>query len=190
MASAASSIFGPDRDLPLFRDLPVERGPVETASIAVVTGLARDDEESAEDYRALLEIMRARELDLVCANPDRVVHVGDRLLPCAGAIGDLYEELGGRVIWAGKPYAPIYELALRKATALRGAAIDKTRVLMIGNSLKTDIAGAGAFGIDAMFIARGIHRDEMTGEDDARAVADLFRGAGVTAIGAMTALGW
>jgi HAD superfamily hydrolase (TIGR01459 family) len=182
--------IGPDRDLSLFRELAVARGPVATASIAVVTGLVRDDEESAEDYRPVLQAMKARALDLVCANPDRVVHVGDRLLPCAGVIGDLYEELGGVVVWAGKPYAPIYDMALKKAGVLRAAPAPKGRVLMIGDSLKTDIAGATDYGIDALFIARGIHRESMTGADDAAAVAKLFRDANVRAIGAMTALAW
>jgi HAD superfamily hydrolase (TIGR01459 family) len=182
--------IGPPRDLSLFRDLPVERGPLETASIAVVTGLVRDEEETAEDYLAMLQQMRGRSLDLVCANPDRVVHVGDRLLPCAGVIGDLYDELGGKVIWAGKPYAPIYDMALAHASALRGAAVDKARVLMIGDSLKTDLAGARDYGIDALFIARGIHRDDMTGDEDTAAIATLLRAGDATAVGAMTALSW
>lgn len=179
-----SGVFhiGPDRDLSLFRDLPMERGPLETASIAVVTGLVHDERETAEDYRSILRQMRARSLDLVCANPDRVVHVGDRLLPCAGVIGDLYEELGGAVIWAGKPYAPIYEMALAKARALRGADIDRAKILMIGDSAKTDLAGASAFGIDALFISHGIHRDGLS---DVASITATIRAAGADAVGAM-----
>ncbi|MBN9062568.1 MAG: TIGR01459 family HAD-type hydrolase [Rhizobiales bacterium] len=179
--------IGPDRDLSLFADLPTARAPMETASVAVVTGLVREETESAEDYLPQLQQMRARYLDLVCANPDRVVHVGDRLLPCAGAIGDLYEELGGVVLWAGKPHAPIYDMALAKARALRGADIDKARILMIGDSVRTDLAGATAYGLDALFVSRGIHRD---GADDNEAAALMLREAGADAIGVTPFLRW
>ena len=189
----AGGVFhiGPDRDLSLFRDLPMERGPLETASVAVVTGLVHDDRETAQDYLPILQAMRRRYLDLVCANPDRVVHVGDRLLPCAGAIGDLYDELGGVVIWAGKPYAPIYDMALAKARALRGDDIDRARILMIGDSVKTDLPGANRFGVDALLISHGIHRDRFgAGADLARTITRLIHEAGADAIGAMPDLRW
>lgn len=189
LAAHEGGVFhiGPDRDLSLFADLQAERAPMETAGVAVVTGLWHDDVETAEDYRPLLQKMRARSLDLVCANPDRVVHVGDKLLPCAGAIADIYAEIGGVVLWAGKPYAPIYDLALAEAGTLRGGAIDKARILMIGDSVRTDLAGAKAYGLDALFIARGVHRD---GAGDAQAVARLLREAGAEAIAHAPFLRW
>ncbi|WP_342360535.1 TIGR01459 family HAD-type hydrolase [Terrarubrum flagellatum] len=180
--------IGPDRDLSLFHDLPVDRAPIERASVAVVTGLIHEEREQAEDYRAVLERLKARRLTLICANPDRVVHVGDHLVPCAGVVADLYEEMAGKVIWAGKPYAPIYEMALNKACELSGAA-DKSRILMIGDSVRTDLAGANQFGVDALFVSRGVHRDHFGDEGDVSATTTaLLADAGARAIGAMPAL--
>lgn len=181
--------IGPDRHQPLLAGAQVRSAPLESASVAVVTGLHDEARETAENYRPMMEKLLAHGLTLICANPDRAVHVGERLLPCAGVIGDLYEEMGGKVVWAGKPYPPIYELALAEATRLRGAAT-KERVLMIGDSVKTDLAGAKSFGVDALFIAQGIHREHFGGEADEEKLGELLRRNGVAAIGAMDGLRW
>ena len=107
--------IGPERDRSTFENLPVQRVPLDQAALAVVTGLVHDTRETAEDYREILSQCLTRGLPLICANPDRVVHVGALLLPCAGAIADVYEAMGGTVVWAGKPYRPIYKRALQTA---------------------------------------------------------------------------
>ena len=99
----------------------------------------------------------------MCANPDLVVHRGAELIYCAGALAQAYEALGGETVYAGKPYPPIYEAALARIAALRGEAIPRARVLAIGDALRTDLAGAAAMGLDALFVADGIHRDELYG---------------------------
>lgn len=183
--------IGPERDKATFDNLPISRVPLENASLAVVTGLLDDRNETAENYRAVLEQCLARELTLICANPDRVVHVGAQLLPCAGVIADLYEQIGGRVVWAGKPYRPIYERALAMVENLRGAPADKGRIAMIGDSLKTDIAGARHFGIDAIFIAQGIHRDAMArGGDELKMIEAFVAREQADIVAAMPALAW
>ena len=121
--------------------------------------------------------MRARRLPLICANPDVVVERGDRLVYCAGAIADLYGEIGGEVIYAGKPYRPIYQQALAKAAALRGAEAPLSRVLAIGDSLRTDLKGAADLGVDCLFVTSGIHAEELGGRDD----PDLLTLAGLFA---------
>ncbi|MGL5733742.1 MAG: TIGR01459 family HAD-type hydrolase, partial [Beijerinckiaceae bacterium] len=148
MTARGGDVFhiGPERDRSVFENLPVTRVPLADAAMVVVTGLVHDSHETAENYRAVLQDCLARDLVLICANPDRVVHVGTQLLPCAGVIADLYESMGGTVVWAGKPYRPIYERALQTAKRLRGAAVAKSRIVMIGDSLKTDVAGARRFG--------------------------------------------
>ena len=88
-------------------------------------------------------------------NPDRIVHHMGEVMVCAGALADAYEALGGCVIWYGKPYPAIYEHALRL-----GGNPAKDAVLAIGDGLQTDMAGAAAFGIDAVFVAGGIHAGE------------------------------
>jgi HAD superfamily hydrolase (TIGR01459 family) len=105
--------------------------------------------------------MRERNLLMICANPDMVVERGDLLVPCAGALAAAYQEVGGRVFYAGKPHRPVYEAALALAAKLCGEAVAQNRVLAIGDAMRTDIAGAAAFGIDSLLVARGIHAIEL-----------------------------
>jgi HAD superfamily hydrolase (TIGR01459 family) len=135
-----------------------------------------DETESAENYRAMLLQARERKLTLVCANPDIVVERGDRLIYCAGAVAELYLELGGEAIFYGKPHRPIYERALALAAERRGHAVQSGRVLAIGDSVRTDLAGAHGFGIDCLFVTRGIHAEEFEGIDqlDPGSVMELF----------------
>lgn len=158
--------IGPKRDLATFEGLDVHFAPVESADYVICTGLFHEDTETPDDYRPLLDAMRARDLFMVCGNPDVVVERGDTLLYCAGAIADLYVKMGGEVLYAGKPYAPIYDLALQLAQDARGKPVDRKRVLAIGDSVRTDFAGAAAYGIDCMFVTAGIHAAEFGGRDD------------------------
>jgi HAD superfamily hydrolase (TIGR01459 family) len=170
-------IIGPERrDRAFFAAVGAPSVPVADADAIACTGLVDDRNETAEHYRPLLAAAVARGLHLVCANPDLVVHVGDDLLPCAGAIGALYEELGGEVFWAGKPFPVAYETAMESAAAIRGGALAPDHVLVIGDSMRTDLAGAARAGVDALFIASGIHRDEVMveGRIDQRRLGRLF----------------
>ena len=112
--------LGPERDLSIFAGLDVTFAKLETADYVVCSGLFDDTTETPESYRDMLTAMRERSLFMVCANPDVVVERGDTLVYCAGALADAYKALGGEVLYCGKPHAPIYEVALEKAAALRG----------------------------------------------------------------------
>jgi ribonucleotide monophosphatase NagD (HAD superfamily) len=149
-------------------------GPERDSSIC--TGLFDDETESAEDYRAMLLQAREHKLPLVCANPDIVVERGDRLIYCAGAVAELYRELGGEAIFYGKPHRPIYERAMALAAERRGQPTSLDRVLAIGDSVRTDLTGALGFGIDCLFLTRGIHSEEFEGIDqlDPASVKELF----------------
>ena len=168
--------IGPERDYSIYRGLDASLAPLEKADYIVCTGLFDDETESAENYRAMLLQARERKLTLVCANPDIVVERGDRLIYCAGAVAELYLELGGEAIFYGKPHRPIYERALALATERRGHAVQSDRVLAIGDSVRTDLAGAQGFGIDCLFVTRGIHAEEFEGIDqlDPGSVMELF----------------
>src|ERR1700723_2099817 len=168
--------IGPERDSSIYRGLDATLAPLEQADYIVCTGLFDDETESAENYRAMMLQARARQLTLVCANPDIVVERGDRLIYCAGAVAELYRELGGEVIFYGKPHRPIYERAMVLATERRGHAVPLDRVLAIGDSVRTDLAGARGFGIDCLFVTRGIHAEDFEGLDqlDPAAVKELF----------------
>ena len=169
--------IGAPRDMPLFKAVAVRTGrepdlvPLEQADYAVCTGIL-DEEREPQISDPELAIMRARNMALICANPDIVVHVGDALLWCAGALARCYAQLGGEVIMAGKPHAIVYETAMRKAEALRGTAIERSRVLAIGDGFFTDIAGAAGQQIDALFITGGVHRDALHPQVTASGVAD------------------
>lgn len=168
--------LGPERDNSIHRGLDAVIGPLEQADYIICTGLFDDETESAEDYRAMMLQARERKLPLICANPDIVVERGDRLIYCAGAIAELYRELGGEVIFYGKPHRPIYERAMALAAERRGHAAHLNQVLAIGDSVRTDLAGAHGFGIDLLFVTRGIHSEEFEGIDqlDPASVKELF----------------
>src|SRR3954465_2037125 len=168
--------IGPERDSSLHRGLDMVLAPLEQADYIVCTGLFDDETESAEDYRTLMLQARDRNLTLICANPDIVVERGDRLIYCAGAIAELYRELGGEVIFYGKPHRPIYERAMALAGERQGHQIDRKKVLAIGDSVRTDLTGAREFGIDCLFVTRGIHAEEFEGLDqlDPASVLELF----------------
>jgi HAD superfamily hydrolase (TIGR01459 family) len=168
--------IGPERDNSIYRGLDAMPVPLEQAGYIVCTGLFDDESESAEDYREMMLQARERKLTLICANPDIVVERGDRLIYCAGAIAELYRELGGEVIFYGKPHRPIYERAMELAAERRGEAIQPNRVLAIGDSVRTDLAGAHNFGIDCLFVTRGIHAEDFEGIDqlDPASVKELF----------------
>jgi HAD superfamily hydrolase (TIGR01459 family) len=168
--------IGPERDNSIHRGLNPVLAPLEQADYIVCTGLFDDETESAEDYRAMMLQARDRKLTLVCANPDIVVERGDRLIYCAGAIAELYRELGGEVIFYGKPHRPIYERAMELAAKRHHRPISLDRVLAIGDSVRTDVAGAHGFGIDCLFVTRGIHAEEFEGIDqlDPVSVKQLF----------------
>jgi HAD superfamily hydrolase (TIGR01459 family) len=184
--------LGPERDLPTYDGLNVEVVPVERADFVVCSGLFDDTKEKPEDYDPLIDTMRARGLLMVCANPDVVVERGDHLVYCAGAIADLYAHSGGDVIYAGKPYRPIYEQAIARAQALRGRAVDHARVMAIGDSVRTDLKGAAAFNIDSLFVTAGIHAHELGGRDepDPAALRDILTAAGVSPTAVMRRLEW
>jgi HAD superfamily hydrolase (TIGR01459 family) len=153
--------IGPgDYDKPLWEGLGLVETTLADARFIGISGLNRDDETPA-DYAAILREAKSRDLELLCANPDIVVQFGDKLIWCAGAVARDYEAMGGRVVMAGKPYAPIYELAYKELTTLAQRDIDKSRILAIGDGLATDIAGANAQGLDCAFIASGMHGEAL-----------------------------
>ena len=104
-----------------------------------------------------LKIALDKDLPMICSNPDLVVNIGDEQYECAGTFAAMYEEMGGRVVYHGKPHAPVYE----RCHALLGHG-DKSKILAIGDAFHTDIAGANGFGIDSLLNLTGIHWDEVT----------------------------
>jgi len=179
--------LGPSKDDPLFAGLDIDFRPVGEAEFIICTGLMDDHRETPEDYRALLSDARERDLPMICANPDIVVNWGGRLIWCAGALAEIYKELGGEVIYGGKPHAPIYDLAFATIEDRRGPT-DRRRILSVGDGLKTDILGANNQGLDALFIAGdgGVHE----GANDAASVSALLSAERLSVVAVAEALTW
>lgn len=193
--------LGPPRDLPLFetaarRGASPPRVDIADADYVVCSGLG-SDRDQPETYDPVLARMKARELPLICANPDIVVHTGDALVWCAGALAERYAAIGGPVTLIGKPHPLIYDAARAEAGRARGRETPNARILAIGDGMFTDILGADREGIDAILITSGIHRDRIgtagpNGEFtvEPAAYAELAREAGVVPAGHMPNLVW
>ncbi|HEY7231593.1 MAG TPA: TIGR01459 family HAD-type hydrolase [Pseudolabrys sp.] len=184
--------LGPDRDRSIFAGFEAHFAPLETADYVVCTGLEDDDIETPEDYRSRLEIMLSRKLFMVCGNPDVVVERGSTLVYCAGAIADLYATMGGEVLYAGKPYRPIYDVALTKAEEAIGRKVSHEQILAIGDSVRTDLKGARTAGIDFLFVTSGIHAEELGSREhpDTGALTATFVAAGGMPKAIMRELKW
>lgn len=182
--------LGPDKDDTLFEATGAKYVPLDAAEFILCTGLFDDLNETPEDYRDMLASAAARGLPMICANPDRVVKFGDRMMYCAGSLADLYEELGGETIFCGKPHSPIYAACRAQLTA---AGADNPRILAIGDGLQTDILGANNEGIDVAFVADGIFAEQSrgpTGRIDGARLGALLGEHDVTANYALDGLKW
>ena len=174
--------LGPERDNGIYEGLNIETTDVDHAQIVMCSGPYDDETEGPDDYTELLAKMRARNLTMICANPDWQVQRGGKLVYCAGALANAYEKIGGDVVYYGKPKTEIYDYV---RAAMKGAS----KPLAIGDGMHTDIKGANAAGIDALFIADGVHGEDVR-ELTERHMAELFASAGVQAKAAMRALVW
>jgi len=164
--------IGPERDRTVWEGLPAREVQLTSAEFILCTGLFDDERETPDDYAETLKTAHEAGLRMICANPDIQVHRGSKLIWCAGALAAAYEKLGGEVLYFGKPHPPVYDAALKRLAEIRGAALDPTRILAIGDGMRTDILGANRTGLDALFITAGIH-GELFAEDDADVSAIL-----------------
>jgi HAD superfamily hydrolase (TIGR01459 family) len=187
-------MLGPPRDAPLYEGLGLAfTEAIEDAAFISCTGPFHEEAETPEDYRERLLIARSRDLEMICANPDRMVQKGDRLVYCAGALAELYESMGGRSVMAGKPHAPIYRQALAEVDRQLGRPAEPSRVLCIGDGVGTDVRGAQQQGLDCLFLWGGVHAADLEQVSDGPAAerAAQFMGAhGVLARYAMPELSW
>lgn len=171
--------FGPARDQSVLEGLTNPIADPPHAKLCLLTGPLDDTIETVDIYHSLLARMRDNAVIMICANPDLVVRSGNRMVICAGSIAQRYSQLGGKVIFAGKPEAEIYSEALRRAAKLAGRDIPKNRLLAVGDGLPTDIKGAADNGFDACFISGGIHAnefDDMSTPSNVTKAADIIKG--------------
>ncbi|MFV0295093.1 MAG: TIGR01459 family HAD-type hydrolase [Hyphomicrobiaceae bacterium] len=181
--------LGPDRMLGMLAGIEQRLVPADDAGLVICTGLHDDERESPDDYRPMLEHLARRKVPLICANPDVMVERGNRLLPCAGALAQIYAQLGGKVTYTGKPYPPIYERAIAMIGQHRNSPIDRQRLLAIGDGLRTDMAGAQKNNLQAVYIASALHVAEGR-TVDAALMAELFGTSAHPPVAAMARLAW
>ena len=149
--------LGPARDDRLYEHLDMSFAALEDAAFISCSGLFDDENETPDDYTDLLSHAKNLNLPLVCANPDIQVYRGNKLIYCGGALAKLYGDMGGEVIYAGKPHAPIYRLTRAWLEEVTGYTPDASKVLAVGDNIHTDLLGAQNEGYDCLFIADGVH---------------------------------
>ena len=177
---------GWEHDRYLYEGLDLQFGDARTSDTLLCIGLEDQENDHPDDYRDRLAEAADRGMEMICANPDIRVRIGDQLFWCAGALAKVFEEEGGKVIYPGKPHDPIYDLALSKLSDL-GVETSPTRTLCIGDSPATDMKGARQRGFDGLYVGTGLteHGDAFEQE-----VADLLDQYGATAKWALPKLTW
>jgi len=183
-------LLGPRHDDSVLEDVPHERVERLDQADCIVNVGTRRRTDALGDYEALLDDAARRRLPMICCNPDYEVLRGDDRELCAGAIARRYAELGGDVYYHGKPHAPIYGESMKRL-----GSSDPARVLAVGDALRTDVAGAAAFGMDAVLItSTGILAKELgikPFQDPApAALAHICAAEGQCPMAAIAALRW
>ena len=141
--------LGPERDNSLFKEFEKNKKDLKEADFILCTGFLDNHEESLDFYKDLLK--NYTQIKMICTNPDLIVHRGSKQEYCAGTLAALFQELGGKVIYFGKPYPEIYKFCTKNGE----------KVLVIGDNIRTDIKGANNMKFDSLFITNGIHKEEF-----------------------------
>ncbi len=163
--------LGPEKDSSFFNSLfsspeniKFSLSSFAEADLIICTGLFDDSTETPDDYEKLLEKAYKKNLPMICTNPDIHVDFGKKRVFCAGAIASAYQDYGGKVHWFGKPYTSIYDFAVKSLTE-KNFQVVKSKVLCVGDGLRTDIKGANDQGLDSLFIAHGLEKQYLIGEE-------------------------
>ena len=159
------------------------------ADLGLIIGLRNLKDDHPDQYREEMAEVAKSGIELICANPDIQVRIGDKLHWCAGALAQIYEQEGGAVIYPGKPHSAIYDLAFETLGRL-GAPVDRSTVLAIGDSPKTDMRGAAGQGIDALYVGTGLAEHSQEASVFATEVRALLREYDVSAKYAQLGLHW
>ena len=151
--------LGPPRDASIFEKVKGNKTEIDKCDFILCTGLFDEDnldsdkpqlhEDDLDYYKNFL--IKHISKKLICTNPDLTVHRGKKEEYCAGYIAKIFEELGGKVIYYGKPHKDIYDMCFKS----------NEKVLAIGDNLRTDIKGANNLNKDCLFISNGVHRKEF-----------------------------
>ena len=141
--------LGPKRDEDLIRGFEKNKTSLDKCDFILCTGLFDDKTKSLNYYEDLLK--KNTKLKMLCTNPDLIVHRGSQTEYCAGSVAAIFEKLGGKVVYFGKPYPEIYNFCIK----------ENEKILAIGDNIRTDIMGANKMKFDSLFITGGIHKKEF-----------------------------
>ena len=141
--------IGPQRDKDLIFGFEKNQTNLEKSDFILCTGLFENEEKSLDYYKNLLS--KHTKLKMICTNPDLIVHRGSQTEYCAGSLALIFEKLGGKVVYFGKPYPEIYNFCTKK----------NETILVVGDNIRTDIRGANNMKFDSLFVTEGIHKDEF-----------------------------
>ena len=155
--------LGPSRDTSVFEKVKVNKTDIESCDFILCTGLFDEHEKDLEFYKKLLKKYVSKKL--VCTNPDMTVHRGNIEELCAGSVAKVFEELGGEVVYFGKPYKEVYRMCFNS----------NEKVLAVGDNLRTDIKGANNLKIDCIFISNGVHRDEYKDSSELVSLLEKYK---------------
>ena len=155
--------LGPPRDTAIFEKVKENEIAIDKCDFILCTGLFDEQETELDWYKSFLKAHVSKKL--ICTNPDLTVHRGDKEEYCAGSIAKIFEELGGVVIYYGKPYKEIYKMCFS----------ENEKVLAIGDNLKTDIKGANDLKKDSLFITNGVHRNEFDNNSDLKKLLNKYK---------------
>jgi len=156
-------LWGPERLHSVLNGLDIRLLPSLQGASFILNAIPDISPPSVKKLRGAMIEAAQDDIPMICANPDLVVNIGNEPHICAGTFAKEYEELGGRVFYHGKPHEPVYELCYE----LLGKP-DKSRIVAVGDSLRTDIDGANRFGIDSALNLPGIHWHEVTADSAAK----------------------
>ena len=154
--------LGPPRDTSIFDKVKKNKTNIDECDFILCTGLFDDYDNDLNFYREFLKKHTSKKL--ICTNPDLTVHRGKIEELCAGSIAKVFEELGGKVSYFGKPHPEVYNLCFSK----------NEKVLAIGDNLRTDIKGANNLNLDCIFITDGVHRDEINKISDLNKLSEKY----------------
>ncbi len=155
--------LGPPRDTSVFEKVKDNKTSLEICDFILCTGLFDEHENDLEYYKNFLKKYVSKKL--VCTNPDLIVHRGNEEELCAGSVAKVFEELGGEVVYFGKPHKEVYKMCFDT----------NDKVLAIGDNLRTDIKGANNLNIDCIFITEGVHRDEFEDTSELKSLLEKYK---------------
>ena len=155
--------LGPPRDTSVFEKVKNNKTNLEKCDFILCTGLFDGYENDLEYYKHFLKKYVSKKL--ICTNPDLTVHRGNVEELCAGSVAKIFEELGGEVVYFGKPHKEVYKMCFNS----------NEKVLAVGDNLRTDIKGANNLNIDCIFISDGVHRDEYKDTSELETLLEKYK---------------